>query len=282
MNWRPNKLLTKKEDYFLISFARYNPFLVVCWIVCISFLIFYAFNKQFSYRFMGVTEAYQYRVQFENTVVVEEVLASSGQEVKKGDPLLKLSSAKLSHELAQLNMELYQNISEYRLYNKGAKDLTKLEKKIKNKKDKTILELKILSLLEIKGIFEKQIKKLTVKAPFDGFLGNLTFVLGETVPGFNPLAFITEKTATVVKSYVLENDPAAAKVNVGQKVEIKSENGLNQSKGKVFQIGTEVKELPARFQKTGYDTVYGREILVKISDESTFISGERVFVELHD
>lgn len=231
---------------------------------------------------MGLTEAYQYRVQFENTVVIEEILVTSGQEVKKGEPLLKLSSAKLSHELAQLNMELYQNVSEYSLYNKGTKDISQLENKIKNKKDKTLLELKILSLLEIKSIFEKQIEKLNVKAPFDGFLGNLTFVLGETVPGFTPLAFVTEKKATVVKSYALENDPTAAKVSVGQEVSVKNESGLNESKGKVFQIGTEVKELPARFQKTGYDTVYGREILVKISDKATFISGERVFVELNN
>jgi multidrug resistance efflux pump len=229
---------------------------------------------------MGLTEAYQYRVQFENAVVIEEILVQSGQEVKKGDLILKLSSSKLTHELATVNMELYQNFSEYRLYNSKANDFDEVVKLIKDKKEKTILELKILSLVDIKSIFEKQIADLKVKAPFDGYIGNLNFVLGETVPGFNPVANVSEKKAKIVRSYVLEDDPSAAELTVGLDVNIRSGNGVNVGDGKIFQIGTEVKELPTRFQKTGYDTAYGREILVKITDEAMFITGERVVVEI--
>ncbi len=279
MNWGKNKLQTKKEEPFLLSFARYNSFLVTCWCLCIAFLLYYSVAKQYSYRFMGVTQAYQYRVQFEHPVVVEKILTSSGQEVKKGDLILQLSSSKLSHELAVVNKELYQKFSEYRLYNSDVKDLNKLKALIKKKKEKTLLELEMQSLIEIKSIVEKQIDKLEVAAPFDGYIGNLDFVLGETVPSFNPVAYVTEKTATVVRSYVLEDDPSAARVSVGQEVDIYRSSGVLGGSGKVFQIGSEVRELPARFQKTGYDTVYGKEILVKITDETIFITGERVLVE---
>ncbi len=102
------------------------------------------------------------------------------------------------------------------------------------------------------------------------------------MPSFNPVAFVTEKKATIVRSYVLENDTSAARVSVGQEVDIYRSSGARGGAGKVFQIGTEVRELPARFQKTGYDTVYGKEILVKITDETNFITGERVLVEFSD
>lgn len=272
-------LKTKKEESFLTSFSRYNSVLVGCWLICVSLLITYAVVKQVNYRFMGVTQAYQYRVQFENTVIIEEVLADSGQEVKKGDLILKLASSKLSHELATISMEVYKKFSEYQLYNSSISDLSKFTGLVESKESKTLLEREILSLIEIKTIVEHQIKKLTVAAPFDGYVGNFNFVLGETVPAFNPVAFVTEKHATIIKSYVLENDPAATRVRIGQEVEVLRASGVKGGTGKVFQIAVEVKELPPRFQKTGYDTAYGREVLVKINELTNFISGERVSVE---
>lgn len=279
MNWGKNKLQTKKDKLFLVSFSRYNSFLVVCWALCVVMLLTYFVSKQFSYRLMGVTQAHQYRVQFENPVVVEEIVIPSGQEVKKGDLMLKLSSSKLSHELASINMELYKKFSEYRLYNSSIKSLKKFKTKIEKKKDKTLLEMEMLSLIEIKDLINGQVNKLNVLAPFDGYVGNFNFVLGETVPAFSPVSFVTEKNATTIRSYVLENDPSATRVRVGQIVDVYRSSGARGGEGKVFQIGAEVRELPARFQKTGYDTAYGREILVKINEMTKFITGERVSVE---
>ncbi len=278
MNWVKNRQQANREEVFLISFTKYNVFLTLSWCFCTVLLLYYFLAKQSGYRFMGVTQAYQYRVQFKEAVVIDEILATSGQEVKKGETILKLSSSKLLYDLAAVNMKLYEKFSKYRLYN-NIKDLDKFVKELRYKKEKTLLELEIFSSINIKNIIEKQIEKLEVKAPFDGYLGNLNFALDEIVPSFNPVTFVTGKNATIIKSYVLEDDPAAVKVSIGQEVNIFRADGSRGGKGKVFQIGAEVRELPARFQKTGYDRIYGREIFVKIINEAAFITGERILIE---
>jgi len=145
--------------------------------------------------------------------VIAEVLVKEGQQVKKGDILVKLDGTVIEHEAAMAEEEAAML----------QRRLTKLEELLPQRYASpdevaaTSSQLKITRLRRDRAL--ALVERLTLRSPIDGVVTEVRFDEAESVPGAN------EHVATVVQLAPMQvqfNIPiaAAAKLEIGQSVEI--------------------------------------------------------------
>ncbi len=240
------------------------------------------------------------------------------QKIKDVERTNKLKLARIQHEqeMLQINTELSQmkllldqhsqmnrNLESLNLLPDSVKTMSTsyirmksglLEKELVAEKERYEVEIneihqvfklqeqnRDLELGQLKqeiALLKKEESEQVQYANVDGTIGNIYSEDEELVPPFETLISVYEENPTVIKALVSEHMPV--ELSSGDDVLVESTNRTYQVKGKVLEIGSRIVEYPGRLNDVFERPKWGREIFIKIPEESDFLNGEKVFVIL--
>ena len=127
--------------------------------------------------------------------------------------------------------------------------------------------------------YRNKTEKFALTAPSDGLIGNIHVKEAEFVPSFQTLITFYEENPTLVQGFVHES--MILKVAVGDSLEVVSSLHEKAScRGVVTGLGSRIVEIPSRLRKMEEIKTYGREILIKIPRNNSFLQKEKVILKL--
>lgn len=126
-------------------------------------------------------------------------------------------------------------------------------------------------------LLEQERAKLVLVAPQDGVVGAVFFRERDKVNAFAPILTMTAKAPTLVRGYLQENLATVLHGNDSVAVVSMSQPG-QEVKGIVVGLGTRIVEFPVRLRHIPTIPLWGREVLVRISPENSFLLGEQVAI----
>jgi len=157
-----------------------------------------------------------------------------------------------------------------------------LNLEIKKYKDKLTasdnpLEVQIRKVEKDLEYYEANSVKVSILAPTDGLIGNIHCMESENISSFRSLISFYEENPTRVKGFVHES--MILEVNVGDTLEVVSSlHPENRCLGIVTGLGTRIVEIPERLRKMPQVKNYGREVLIAIPPENSFLQKEKVML----
>lgn len=129
--------------------------------------------------------------------------------------------------------------------------------------------------------FAGQTKNFKITAPSDGLIGNIHVKEAEFVRSFNTLITFYEENPTSVQGFVHES--MILKVAVGDSLEVVSSlHPEAKTQGVVTGLGSRIVEIPSRLRKMPEIKTYGREILIQIPADNSFLQKEKVILRLRE
>ncbi len=129
---------------------------------------------------------------------------------------------------------------------------------------------------ELKLLLEEK-RKLVKFAWINGIIGSVNFREGEKVSPFSPIVTLHTKSPSYIKGYIHEE--VYNKIAIGQKVDILSmTDKSNRIEGEVVGVGSRIVEYPIRLRKRQDIQIWGREVVLRIPPENTFLLGEKVLI----
>lgn len=129
---------------------------------------------------------------------------------------------------------------------------------------------------QLKMHLEQQ-RQLYIVAQIHGLIGAVNFKDGEKVSPFTPIATLHAESPSYVRGYIHEN--VYSTVSVGQKVSVQSlADRNNRTTGEIIGVGSLIVEYPVRLRKNQDMQMWGREIMIRIPPENTFLLGEKVLI----
>lgn len=118
---------------------------------------------------------------------------------------------------------------------------------------------------------------LAILAPSDGIIGNVLCKQGEYVSAFSTMINFYERNPTVTKGFVHES--LIPEVKIGDMLKVSSSlHPDHWIDGTVTGLGTRIVEIPERLRKIPDFKTYGREVLISIPSDNTFLQKEKVMV----
>ncbi|MBL7032846.1 MAG: efflux RND transporter periplasmic adaptor subunit [Candidatus Delongbacteria bacterium] len=128
-------------------------------------------------------------------------------------------------------------------------------------------------------LLEKKLAQLTFKATTPGLIGAVNFKNGETVPPYSAILTLHSRAPLFVRGYIHEN--SHNQVAVGQTVRLVSltDNGY-QIPGEIAGVGSRIVSFPTRLAKRPAVTIWGREVMIRISQENNFLLGEKILIRV--
>jgi multidrug resistance efflux pump len=118
---------------------------------------------------------------------------------------------------------------------------------------------------------------IQVTAPADGLVGNISCKEGEHIPSYSTLITFYEPHSGVIVGYIHED--MTLEVEIGQAYTISSLKDETVSyPGTVIGLGSRIVEIPSRLRKVETVKVYGREVLIEISKDNSFLQKEKVSI----
>ena len=127
--------------------------------------------------------------------------------------------------------------------------------------------------------YKNKTEKFALTAPSDGLIGNIHVKEAEFVPSFRTLITFYEENPTLVQGFVHES--MILKVAVGDSLDVVSSLHEKEScRGVVTGLGSRIVEIPSRLRKMEEIKTYGREILIKIPRDNSFLQKEKVILKL--
>lgn len=121
---------------------------------------------------------------------------------------------------------------------------------------------------------------IVVRAPTDGLVGNISCKEEEHIPSYSTLLTFYEPHSGIIEGYVHED--LTLEVKIGQEYIISSLKDENVSyPGKVIGLGSRIVEIPSRLRKIETIKAYGREVLLEISKENSFLQKEKVSIKFN-
>lgn len=121
----------------------------------------------------------------------------------------------------------------------------------------------------------QKVQYITVTAPVDGLIGNISCKEEEHIPSYRTLLTFYEPHSGIIKGYVHED--LTLQVHLGDRFEaasLKDEDMVYQ--GEVIGLGSRIVEIPTRLRKIPEVKNYGREVLVEIDKNNRFLQKEKV------
>jgi len=118
---------------------------------------------------------------------------------------------------------------------------------------------------------------IVVTAPTDGLVGNISCKEEEHIPSYSTLLTFYEPHSGLIEGYVHED--LTLEVEIGQKYTISSlkDESINYQ-GTVIGLGSRIVEIPSRLRKIETIKAYGREVLIEISKDNSFLQKEKVSI----
>lgn len=123
----------------------------------------------------------------------------------------------------------------------------------------------------------QKIQEIIVTAPTDGLIGNIMCKEEEHIPSYTTLLSFYEPHSGIIKGYVHED--LTLEVGIGDLFEITSlkDETINYQ-GTVIGLGSRIVEIPTRLRKIQEIKSYGREVLIEISKDNSFLQKEKVSI----
>lgn len=124
-------------------------------------------------------------------------------------------------------------------------------------------------------------KLLNVLSPGDGVIGSVMCKEEESFAAYSDLLTIYEERPTMVKGYVLES----LMIHVHEKDSVlvtSSSQSQDQSLGKIIGLGSRIIEIPERLRRNPMIKTYGREVIIQIPSDNTFLQNEKVLMKLNE
>lgn len=122
------------------------------------------------------------------------------------------------------------------------------------------------------------VQSIVVTAPTDGLVGSISCKEAEHIASYSTLLSFYEPHSGIIKGYVHED--LTLEVELGQKFTISSLKDENISyPGTVIGLGSRIVEIPSRLRKVEAFKAYGREVLIEISKENSFLQKEKVSIK---
>lgn len=123
----------------------------------------------------------------------------------------------------------------------------------------------------------QEIIPIEVSAPTDGLVGNISCKEEEHIPSYSTLLTFYEPHSGIIEGYVHED--LTLEVEIGQEYTISSlKDEKIKYKGTVTGLGSRIVEIPARLRKIESIKAYGREVLIEISKNNSFLQKEKVSI----
>ncbi len=124
----------------------------------------------------------------------------------------------------------------------------------------------------------QKVLPITVTAPTDGLVGNISCKEAEHISSYTTLLTFYEPHSGIIKGFVHED--LTLEVTIGQKFTISSlKDGKINYPGTVVGLGSRIVEIPPRLRKIEAFKAYGREVLIEISKENLFLQKEKVSIK---
>lgn len=140
-------------------------------------------------------------------------------------------------------------------------------------------DARIRSLENEIEFYQNKTEQFALTAPSDGLIGNIHVKEAEFVPSFNTLITFYEENPTLVQGFVHES--MILQVAIGDSLDVVSSLHPEAScRGIVTGLGSRIVEIPSRLRKIPEYKTYGREILIKIPRENSFLQKEKVILKL--
>lgn len=118
---------------------------------------------------------------------------------------------------------------------------------------------------------------IEVVAPTDGLIGNISCKEEEHIPAYSTLLTFYEPHSGIIEGYVHED--LTLQVEIGQEYTISSLKDETISfQGKVIGLGSRIVEIPSRLRKIETFKAYGREVLIEIPKDNSFLQSEKVSI----
>ncbi len=131
--------------------------------------------------------------------------------------------------------------------------------------------------LTAEQVFEEtqKVQPIVVTAPADGLIGTISCKEEEHIPSYTTLVSFYEPHSGLIKAYVHENLTLQVKIGDDFRVAYLKDPTINYT-GKVIGLGSRIVEIPARLRKIADFKTYGREVLVEITKDNSFLQKEKV------
>ena len=123
----------------------------------------------------------------------------------------------------------------------------------------------------------QKVQPIIVTAPTDGLVGNISCKEAEHISSYSTLLTFYEPHSGIIKGYVHEDLTLEVEIDQEFKISSLKDESINYS-GKVIGLGSRIVEIPSRLRKIETFKAYGREVLIEISKENTFLQKEKVSI----
>lgn len=152
------------------------------------------------------------------------------------------------------------------------------ERELRNREDSVVIRMEKLEA-EL-ALLNQEKSRLDIFAQFPAIIGSVNFKEGEKASPFQTILSLYRKSPSYVKGYINEN--AYNQIAIGNRVDIISAvTGFKRVAGDVAGVGSRIVPLPIRFARPEFP-VWGREVLIRIPEENSFLLGEKVVVVSHE
>lgn len=146
--------------------------------------------------------------------------------------------------------------------------------------EKAAIQADIGLLRKELSLLQTEEEELMQYSRVDGTIGNVYVELEELVPSYTNIISVYEDNPTIIRAFTNEHSPI--EIESGRQVYVESTNRRYRIKGEVIEVGSRIIEYPLRLRTFDRMPSWGRELFIKIPDESKFLNGEKVFVILEE
>lgn len=124
----------------------------------------------------------------------------------------------------------------------------------------------------------QKIQAIVVTAPTDGLVGNISCKEAEHISSYSTLLVFYEPHSGIIKGFVHEDLTLEVKIDQEFTISSLKDEHINYP-GKVIGLGSRIVEIPPRLRKIEVLKAYGREVLIEISKENSFLQKEKVSIK---
>ncbi|HXH74717.1 MAG TPA: hypothetical protein VNJ08_07110 [Bacteriovoracaceae bacterium] len=257
-----------------------HKFFVLSLLFCGGVIFKMHFDNTSVSNIYGVADTKETVVSSRFPVIVKKIHVFPGQKVYAGDLLLETENHDLSLKILKLQSEL-SGLNAKIMFNKAMNEhLDSSDIKASKKYAYTNpLRFQIESLTSQIKVLEKEKSDLNIYAETDASVGVVNVRQGERLAAFAPFLTLVKTTPLFIRGYIHEY--VNVKTFRHQKVSIRSFSRPREPiSGSVVEIGDRVVAFPEHILRGDKATLWGREVIIALPTDNTFLVGEKVLIQL--
>ncbi len=208
--------------------------------------------------------------ELENQYTINKSLMSDLKSISSSNSVSgRTGSSPIQLKINGLKKELRLSVNPLKI------QIELLQKMLKSSDDP--VKIQVERLEKELALLKEERNRLNIYARISGIIGSVNYKPGEKVSPFSPILTLHTKNPSFIKGYIFEN--VYAHIAIGDSVEVTAFSAKdNQVDGQVVGVGARIVEYPVRLRKHSEIQSWGREVIIRISEENPFILGEKVLI----